>query len=147
MTAHPSLRTHSLWTCEPPSQTKLQSNSLEISNVSTIVDPVADSTTPEELLLAASAACYLLTLRAILTNRGIPVQQIELFSEARVETIGGLRFDAIEHHPKIILEEAYDENQIEILAAHAEHACMVSSALRGNVKVSVHSTVELCATL
>ncbi|GGJ12378.1 hypothetical protein GCM10010885_22190 [Alicyclobacillus cellulosilyticus] len=98
-------------------------------------------TNPEELLLSAAAGCYLITLSAILSNRRIPFARIDLESVGYVENDRGLRFDRIEHRPTIVLDRPYDEEQLITLAEHAEHACMVSSAVRGNVAVHVSPRV------
>lgn len=98
-------------------------------------------TSPEELLLGAAYGCYLITLSIILTNRKIPFTKIELESQGYVVNDKGLRFDRIEHHPTIFVDQAVDEAQVMSYAEHAEHACMVSSAIRGNVEVTVHPRV------
>lgn len=100
-------------------------------------------TNPEELLLAAAASCYLITLSALLTNRKIPYVRIELNSEAHLENDKGLRLDRIVHRPVILLDRAVQDEDVETLALHAEHACMVSSALRGNVSVDVEPQILL----
>ncbi|MCL6452293.1 MAG: OsmC family protein [Alicyclobacillus sp.] len=119
----------------------LSTQTLQIDRVAAFPDEPVDCTSPEELLTAAAASCYLLTLRTLFEHRSLPVQRIELTTEARVEVDGGLRMDAIVHRPVIVLEEPADEARVRLLAAHAEHACMVSSALRGNVVVTVEPTV------
>lgn len=103
-------------------------------------------TNPEELLLAAAAGCYLITLRTILQNRGIQYTQIEMSSRGFVESDHGLRFDRIEHHPLIVLESAEDEAQVKKYAMHAVHACMVSAAIRGNVAITVEPQVKVQTT-
>jgi peroxiredoxin-like protein len=100
-------------------------------------------TNPEELLLGAAAGCYLMTLCTLLTNRGISYSKIELHSEGYVEDDHGLRFDRIEHHPTIVVDAGTDEAMVKRLALHAEHACMVASALRGNVVVQVVPTIQV----
>jgi peroxiredoxin-like protein len=103
-------------------------------------------TNPEEMLLGAASGCYLITLGAILQKRKVSYTKIELTSEAFIEVDGGLRIDRLEHRPTIYLDEAVEEGRVETLAEHAEHACMVSSALRGNVKVTVVPRVLIQTT-
>ncbi|QQE80253.1 OsmC family protein [Alicyclobacillus sp. SO9] len=98
-------------------------------------------TTPEELLLAASASCYMMTLSTLLSNRQIPYTRIDLKSSGYAVDEDVLRYDKIEHQPTIYFSEQIDENEIINLANHAEHTCMVSSALRGNVAVTVRPTI------
>ncbi|MBX6352809.1 MAG: OsmC family protein [Thermoflavifilum sp.] len=103
-------------------------------------------TNPEELLLGAAAGCYLITLATLYANREVPVVQIELESHGYVVRDHGLRFDRIEHHPTIVVDQPCDEDYLITLAEHAEHACMVSSALRGNVRVEVFPKVHMQTT-
>jgi peroxiredoxin-like protein len=103
-------------------------------------------TNPDELLLAAAANCYLITLASILDNRKLPVRSLTLQSEGTVERDGGrLTYRAIVHRPLIELEgELTDEvrNTALLGAERAEKACMVSQALRGNVAVTVEAEVR-----
>jgi peroxiredoxin-like protein len=103
-------------------------------------------TNPEELLLGAAAGCYLITLATLFANREVPVVRIDLESRGFVERDRGLRFDRIEHHPTIVVDSPVDEQYLVALAEHAEHACMVSSALRGNVRVDVFPRVQVQTT-
>ncbi len=96
---------------------------------------------PEELLLGAASGCYVITLAIILSNRKVPYTRLELESEGFVVDDGGLRFDRIEHRPTIYVDQPVDHEKISLYAEQAEHACMVSSALRGNVQVTVHPQV------
>lgn len=123
----------------------MQTESLKIQQLATLYDSTEASTSPEELLLSAAAGCYLITLKTLLENRQIPVVSIELTSEALIHNDGGLRFDSIVHRPTLICEQLVDEAKLRKLAAHAEHACMVSCALRGNVAMSVEPTILIRA--
>lgn len=100
-------------------------------------------TNPEELLLAAAASCYVITLSILLKNRNFPLVRIDLESEGIVENEGGLRYDRMIHRPTIVLEQPADETLIRGLALHAERTCMVSSAIRGNVDVSVEPKIAI----
>lgn len=101
-------------------------------------------TNPEELLLSAAASCYLITLAAILEKRNLPVRRIDLISHGEVSTEGGLKFTHLVHQPRIALAANAGSAAIEAAAkvAHiAEKACMISSALKGNVDVKVQPEV------
>jgi len=101
---------------------------------------------PEEMLLGAASACYLITLGAILERREVPVSKIELHSEATVDADkGGLKFVSIVHQPTVHFSTSITPEQREqALAAteRAEKACMISNAIRNNVAVSVHATLK-----
>ncbi len=136
-----TLRAVGSWQSSQPDNCKMQTDSMKIEQLATLFDDTPQATSPEEMLLSAAASCYLITLRTLLKNRNIAVSSIEVHSEARVINDGGLRFDAIVHRPTMVLEHLEDEIRLRRLAAHAEHACMVSCALRGNVTVSVEPTI------
>jgi peroxiredoxin-like protein len=99
------------------------------------------SATPEELLLSAAAGCYLQTLLTLLNNRNVSYQKISLESVGHVIDDSGLRFDRIEHYPTITLDDSQQTDLAVLLTEHAEHTCMVSSALRGNVQVVVQPRI------
>ncbi|QSO54409.1 OsmC family protein [Alicyclobacillus curvatus] len=141
MSGSVTLRAVGSWQSSTPDNCKMQTDSIKIEQLATLFDNTAQATSPEEMLLSAAASCYLLTLRTLLSNRNISVASIELHTEARVINDGGLRFDSIVHRPTMVLERLEDEVRLRRLAAHAEHACMVSCALRGNVTVSVEPTI------
>ncbi|TVY02427.1 OsmC family protein [Paenibacillus cremeus] len=97
-------------------------------------------TNPEEMLLGASATCYMITLGVILSNRKLPVQNLELSSEAVVSDEVGLVFEKICHYPTVTLSSITTSEQVELAknaCLRAEKACMISKALRGNVEITV----------
>ncbi|KIV57620.1 hypothetical protein AM501_26050 [Aneurinibacillus migulanus] len=102
-------------------------------------------TNPDEMLVGAAATCYLITLAAVLENRGIIPVDITLESEGIVTVEGNKpRFDKIIHRPAIVLENDATEEQLHtvaVLAERAEKACMISKAIHGNVKVTVEANV------
>jgi peroxiredoxin-like protein len=99
---------------------------------------------PDELLLAAAANCYMITLAAILEKREPGIAGFKIQSQAMVELDGGrLTFKKIVHRPRIVLQEADEQKKLNVeqLARRAEKACMVSQALRGNVEIVVEPEV------
>ncbi len=101
-------------------------------------------TNPEEMLLGSAATCYLITLAAMLERRSIPVASLTLETEGILSKTGGLHFEKIIHRPHIQLASNCTEEQA--LKAHdlprrAEDSCMISRAIRGNVEITVESTI------
>jgi peroxiredoxin-like protein len=103
-------------------------------------------TNPDELLLAAAANCYLITLASILENRKLPVRMLSLRSEGVVERDGGrLTYKRIVHRPLIELDAAAADEALEtaqMAAERAEKACMISQAVRGNVELAVEAEIR-----
>lgn len=102
-------------------------------------------TNPEEMLLGASATCYLITLGIVLAARKVPVEALSLTSEAEVVMEGpSPRLKKIVHRPRVTLAASATEEQkhtARVATDTAEKACMVSVALRNNVSVTVEPII------
>ena len=103
-------------------------------------------TNPEELLLGASAACFLLTLGTVLTLQNIPVHRLELESEIEISTERGLEIKKITHFPKVTLKENSASDNVakaQTAVTKAESFCLVAKALRGNVATHIVPKIEM----
>jgi peroxiredoxin-like protein len=99
---------------------------------------------PEELLTSAANNCYMITLAAMLSNRKIELDRLEVVSEAQVDRIEGkLKFKQIIHKPALYIKAGSDvlPEKLTEIAVRAEKACFISQTLRGNVEVSVEPKV------
>ena len=100
---------------------------------------------PEELLTASAATCYIITLAAILSKRGINYSHLEINSEGVVQEEGNtLTFKEIIHRPVIILKDGDEEKKkvVEQLAQRAEKACFIGKTLKPGVVISVQPEVR-----
>ena len=98
-------------------------------------------TSPEQLIAAAHAGCYSMSLAAVLGSGGTRAVQLEVRARCRARMgPDGLRIEAIE-----LLVDAdvpgMDADGLTIAAAQAERQCPVSATLRGNVEI--HITARL----
>lgn len=99
---------------------------------------------PEELLTSAANNCYMITLAAMLGNRKIELDHLEVVSEGRVNRLEGkLQFKQIIHKPVLYIKANSDVSaeKLKELAVRAEKACFISKTLKGNVEVSVEPKV------
>jgi peroxiredoxin-like protein len=99
---------------------------------------------PEELLISASNNCYMITLAAMLSNRKIDVEKLEVVSEGVVESIDGkLHFKEIIHNPVIYIskDSEVSEEKLSQLAQRAEKACFISQTLRNNVEFTINPKI------
>jgi osmotically inducible protein OsmC len=103
------------------------------------------TTSPEQLLAAAEAGCYAMTLALALTRRGHPADRLTVAAACELD-----RADGDEPHEytitKVTLDvegdvPGLDEEEFAELARHADAECPISNALRGNVEVSVNATL------
>ena len=109
-------------------------------------DSEADGTTsPEQLLAAAEAGCYAMTLALALTRRGAPADRIEVSASCELDRTGDE--DPNEYRiTKIALDvrgtvPGLDEEAFEQIARHADEQCPISAALRGNVEVTLQTSL------
>ena len=112
-------------------------------------DREADGTTsPEELLAAAEAGCYAMTLALALTRRGTPADRLKVRAECAIDKTGDeddheyristLTLDVRASVPKL----DGDADAFVELARHADEQCPISAALRGNVDVQVDARLS-----
>jgi organic hydroperoxide reductase OsmC/OhrA len=98
---------------------------------------------PEELLVAATASCYAVTVVALLERLGIPLLDLAVDGVGHVtkRADGKLGFVAIEVTAKLVTE-AEAVAPAEAAAREAKEACLVSLAL----EVPVHVVVRVSAS-
>ena len=99
-------------------------------------------TNPEELLLAASSTCFLITLSALLNRANTTARGLSLHSKIAADGSPSFSIKAIHHELKISLDprstkEAFDK--VKELTHQVEQFCMVTRALKPNVLFEVTS--------
>jgi osmotically inducible protein OsmC len=105
-----------------------------------------ETTSPEQLLAAAEAGCYAMTLALALTRRGHPAQRLEVAAACELDRTGG-----DDPHEYAITElsldvhgvvDGIDEATFVEVARHADEQCPISNALRGSVEVRVNARLR-----
>jgi lipoyl-dependent peroxiredoxin len=103
------------------------------------------TTSPEQLLAAAEAGCYAMTLALALTRRGAPADRLEVSAACELDRTGDE--DPNEYRvTKIALDvrgtiPGLDDEAFEEIARHADEQCPISAALRGNVEVTLSTSL------
>ncbi|ATP41605.1 hypothetical protein CSE16_17055 [Solibacillus sp. R5-41] len=101
-------------------------------------------TNPDEMLLGAAATCYIITLAAMLERSQIDAIPT-LKSDGIVEVTNGVfTYREIHHYIELNMSEKDEKKRgmAERYAYKAEEVCMISKALRGNVKIEVHVVMK-----
>ena len=94
----------------------------------------AGGTNPEELLAAADAACYSMALSSALEKNGTPPQSVETQAACTLEKVGegfsitSMKLDVVAKVPGV------DDATFQKLAEDTKEGCIVSRALKGNLK-------------
>jgi organic hydroperoxide reductase OsmC/OhrA len=101
-------------------------------------DGVAGVWSPEDLLVAATASCYALTLSAIAERRSLPVWDLSVFGAGhvsrRADNVFG--FIVVELAVELTTDEGC-EALAEKAARIAERGCIVNDALKVPVEVEL----------
>ena len=94
----------------------------------------AGGTNPEELLAAADAACYTMALSSALEKNGHTPKSVETKAACTLEKVGegfsitSMKLDVTASVPGI------DDATFQKLAEEMKEGCIVSRALKGNLK-------------
>jgi organic hydroperoxide reductase OsmC/OhrA len=93
---------------------------------------------PEDLLVAASASCYALTLSAIAERRDVPVRELAVTGAGHVtrRADGRFGFVVVELRVELTTDPEFVE-QAEQLGHTAEQACLVDRALAVPIEVEL----------
>lgn len=102
---------------------------------------IADHWSPEDMLVAATASCFALTLAAVAERRGAPLLDATVTATGHM----GRRADGRFGFTVIELEAALEttrggEDAVRSAAKAAEERCLVSQALDVAVHVGLHVT-------
>lgn len=85
---------------------------------------------PEGLLTAAVADCFVLSFRAIAAASKYPWTRLEARTEGTLDRIDGkMRFTRFDTHAKLSVPEGADAERAKKLLEKAEGACLVANSL------------------
>lgn len=103
---------------------------------------VKGTTSPEELLAAAHAACYAMAFSNTLAKAGNPPARLEIAATCTFETGDeGARISTMELEVQGVVP-GLDQARFEELARQGEQGCPVSNALRNNVQITVKAHLK-----
>jgi lipoyl-dependent peroxiredoxin len=100
-------------------------------------------TSPEELLAAAHAGCYAMSLAGELTAAGSPPEHLDVTATVTLDQIedGSHRIVAsdIVAHARV---PGTDSTELQRVADVADRGCTFSALIKASGRVSVHATLE-----
>ncbi|HTO10866.1 MAG TPA: OsmC family protein [Candidatus Binatia bacterium] len=99
-------------------------------------DGPGDAWSPEQLLLAAVASCFLLTFRAVAKASRLEFVSLAVEAEGFVDRVDGVaRFTEIVLYPRIALPAGADHARVRRALEKAERSCLVSASLGTPVRL------------
>jgi peroxiredoxin-like protein len=106
-------------------------------------DGPGDAWSPEQLLLAAVASCFLFTLRAVAQASRLDFISLELATEGTVDRReGGLRYTEIVLRPRLLVPAGTDQQRASRVLEKAKTACLVSSSLSTPIRLEPELATE-----
>ena len=117
-------------------------HALPYSLATRIGDPEG-KTSPEELVAAAHAACFAMSLAGELAGAGSPPEHLDVRAVVTLDEVddGSHRIVASELHARARVKETDAEN-LERLAAAASEGCPLTKLIEASAKVTVTATLE-----
>jgi osmotically inducible protein OsmC len=103
------------------------------------VERTDDSTSPEELLAAAHAACYCMGLSHELGQAGYEPERLEAKAAVAFVPGEGVKSSSITITARV---DGVDQADFEDFAGRAMQGCPISGAIKGNVDLNVDATLE-----
>jgi len=93
-------------------------------------DGPGDAWSPEQLLLAAVASCFLLTFRSVAQASRLEFVSLSVDAEGVVDRVNSVtRFTEIVLRPRVALPAGADLVRVQRALEKAERACLVSASL------------------
>lgn len=101
-----------------------------------------DGTSPEELIAAAHASCYAMALSVVLNMSGTPPEKLGVGAVCTLDQVeDGFRITTVDLEVRGRVP-GLSEEEFKDATERAHRICPVSNALKGNVEIRVHTTVD-----
>jgi peroxiredoxin-like protein len=98
---------------------------------------------PETLLIAAVADCYVLTFRALSRAAKLEWRTLECTVEGTLERVDGVaQFSRYGTKVVLVVPSGVGQDKARQLLEKAEHACLISNSLRGERTLHVEIRAE-----
>ncbi len=112
-------------------------------SLATRVGSPEGKTSPEELVAAAHAACFAMSLAGELAGAGSPPEHLDVRAVVTLDEVedGAHRIVASELHARARVKEVNGE-KLERLAVGASEGCPLTKLIEASAKVTVNTTLE-----
>ena len=107
-----------------------------------------DRWSPETLLVASVANCFVLTLRAVARAGGLPWTSLECRVAGVLERVEGVtRFSRFVTNARLAVPPGTDETAARQALERAEHGCLIANSLRGERRLEAEVVVQEAAAV
>jgi osmotically inducible protein OsmC len=107
------------------------------------VEKADGRTSPEELLAGAHASCYAMAFSNTLATSGTPPERLHVTATVSLDPKEGGGVEVTRSALEVTgVVPGLDQDGFQAAADQAELGCPISNAIRNNVQVTVHATLE-----
>ena len=99
-------------------------------------------TSPEELVAAAEAACFTMSLSGVLTRAGTPPERLESNALVTVDEVDGSHRIVTVDLTVVGHVSGIDDETFQQAAREAEQGCTISNALRAGAEIRLDARLE-----
>jgi osmotically inducible protein OsmC len=111
-------------------------------SLATRIEKPDGQTSPEELLAAAHAACYAMSLANELASAGSPPDRLDVTATVTLDEVGGSHLIVASGLLARARVKELDEGTLRRLAQTAHESCTLSRLIEASAKVTVSATLE-----
>ena len=113
------------------------------STIASRVDIVQGKTSPEELLAAAHATCFVTSLGSELARLGMPPERMHVHCTITMDEVEGAGHRIVASHISAsAVAPGADETSLAEAAEDADAGCPFSALIRASATVTVEATLE-----
>lgn len=112
-------------------------------SVPTRVGPPDGKTSPEELVAAAHAGCFAMSLATELSSAGTPPERLDVRATVTLDEVEGVghRIVASEIEARV-RASGLEPDALEALAEAADRGCTLSALIKASAAVSINARLE-----
>lgn len=105
-------------------------------------DGPGDQWSPEALLVAAAADCFVLSFRAVARKAELEWTQLECHAEGVLDRVDGVtRFTGLTIVAHLVVPEGVDTDAATELLHKSERVCLISNSLKADTRLQAHVVI------
>jgi osmotically inducible protein OsmC len=112
-------------------------------SLATRVGDPAGKTSPEELIAAAHAGCFAMSLASELSKAGTPPERLSVVVDCVLDEVEGKGHLVVESQVQVVASvPGLEQGAFDAAVAAADAGCPISTLIRGSARVAVAARLE-----
>jgi lipoyl-dependent peroxiredoxin len=111
-------------------------------SLATRIQATAQRTSPEELVAAAHAGCFAMSLATELANAGVDLRHLEVKATVTLDEVEGAGHQIVASELRARAQADLDREAFRKLAEAADKGCTLSTLVRASAEVTLDADLE-----